>query len=128
MKPLEIGRVHAVRYPFYRTTYQRFVGCGPTESVELIESWRPGCDSDGQEDQSEGSDDRYWFSDGHGEMLLEVVAEFKPGRFPARVFFTRKWKDPDGKVFGLPKLRMTTRTNFLKLLKGYRREYTPEYE
>lgn len=114
---LEIDKTYTVRYPFFRVTYNGQDEDGPYQE----ESWRPGCDSD-----SNGVDDHYWFSDGHGEMQLTVVCEFKPGRFPTRVFFTRKWQDPDGKVFGLPKLRMTTKTNFLKLLKGYRREYASE--
>lgn len=114
---IEIDKTYSVRYPFFRTTYSGINEDGPYQE----ESWRPGCDHE-QDDNG----DVDWFSEGHGQMHLTVVCEFKPGRFPTRVFFTRKWQDPDGKQFGLPKLRMTTKTNFMKLLKGYRREYIHE--
>lgn len=114
---IAIGKTYSVRYPFFVTIFEGFDADGPFQQ----ESWRPGCGSDRNDDN-----DRSWFSDGHGEMLLEVIAEFKPGRFPERVFFVRKWKDPDGKVFGLNKLRMTTHNNFVRMLKGYRRPYESE--
>jgi len=116
---IEVGKVYAVRYPFFMSSYEKWEDDFPTE----VQSWRPGC----QVDTNQGEDDylpvRYYYSEGHGEMLLDVVGVFKPGRYPERVFFTRKWQDPDGKVFGKPNLRMTTKNNFIKMLNGYRHEY-----
>lgn len=57
-------------------------------------------------------------------MVLDVVATFKPGRFPERVFYTRRWIDPDGREFGKTnKLRATTTAHFRSLLKGYRHDF-----
>lgn len=109
---------HIVRYPFVKTKFMNFMDVGADESPTEEESWRPGCDSD-VDDHGNVT----WSCEGHGEMLLEVVGEFKPGRFPARVFYVRQWKDPDGKVFGKCKLRMTTRASFDRMLKGYRHNY-----
>lgn len=103
------GETHSVRYPFAR------------EEVELCDGpatgWRPGCRS------VQNYDDFDFIADGHGEMLLTVVSTHKPGKFPERVFYTRQWKDPDGRVFGKGALRNTTAGNFRKLLRGYRHEY-----
>jgi hypothetical protein len=112
--PPPLGQFHIVRYPFSRTTYDSFYD----DESKPIKCWRPGCDRDADDDGNVT-----WSCEGHGEMLLEVVGEFKPGRFPARVFYVRQWRDPDGKVFGIGKLRMTTRTNFDRMLKGYRHNY-----
>ena len=58
-----------------------------------------------------------------GEMLLSVVSTHKPGKFPERIFYTRQWKDPEGKVFGKGALRVTTIGTFRRLLRGYRHKY-----
>ena len=46
-----------------------------------------------------------------------------PGKFSSRVFYVRRWRDPDGKEFGKPRLRVTTTAAFAKLTKGYRHPY-----
>ena len=58
-----------------------------------------------------------------GSMVLTVVDVFKPGRYPARVFYTRQWIDPDGKVFGKSALRMTTVSAFLRRTRGYMHDF-----
>lgn len=108
--------LHVIRYPFFMAKFMNY-GDGDEFPFE-DESWRPGCASD-----VDNHGNVTWFCEGHGEMLLEVVGEFKPGRFPSRVFYVRQWRDPDGKVFGIGKLRMTTRANFDRMLKGYRHNY-----
>ena len=49
-----------------------------------------------------------------------MVSTHKPGAFPTRVFYTRKWIDPQGKTFGKDALRVTTLGYFRTLTKGYR--------
>lgn len=106
---ITVGETYAVRYPF------------AWEEVELSDGpatgWHPGCRA------VEYSDDFDFVADGHGEMLLTVVSTHKPGNFPERVMYTRKWKDPNGKVFGRGELRITTVGWFRRLLRGYRHDY-----
>lgn len=54
--------------------------------------------------------------DGYGEVIYTVVDyHILPKPYPARVFYTRQFKDPDGKVFGKSKLRVTPVYTFWKL-------------
>jgi hypothetical protein len=65
-------------------------------------------------------DDFEAVADAMGVMLITVVASYKPGRYPTRVFYTRQWCGPDGVVYGKNGLRMTTATAFARLVAGYR--------
>lgn len=56
-------------------------------------------------------------------MVLTVIDHFKPGRFPARVFFTRRWVTPDGKEFGKGKLHIATIPAFKRRATAYMHEY-----
>jgi hypothetical protein len=106
---------HVVPYPFYRTTHEGYDEEGAYEAP----TWRPGaeCDLDAAGCPS-------WAADAMGEMILEVVGRFKPpGRYPERTFFVRQWRDPNGRLFGKAKLRITTTAAFARLAKGYRHEY-----
>ena len=59
------------------------------------------------------------FADATGEMILTVVSTHKLGA-AERVFYTRQWRDPDGKVFGADsKLRITSSAGFTMLTRGY---------
>lgn len=118
--PLEIGMTYRVAYPFVRCVAEIPEFDGEHCTVARLSGWRPGCEAD-QEDTLYGS--TVLAADAHGEMLLTVVGIYKPGKYPERVFFVREWKDPDGKVFGKPKLRVTTTAAFRGLLKGYRHDY-----
>lgn len=112
------GDKFEVRYPFVRVTFvSSYDESGMPESDK---GWRPGCDCEKIEDGFGGYD---YAADAHGQMLLEVVSTHKPGSFLDRIFYVRQWRDPDGKVFGKNKLRVTTAQSFGKLLKGYRHEY-----
>lgn len=60
---------------------------------------------------------------GLGFQRVTVISKHKPGKFPARVFYVRKWEDPDGKVWGKGKLHITTEAAFKGLVRGYRHEF-----
>jgi hypothetical protein len=105
--------IEVPNYPFVRTEYH---GCD-AEGPYTDEVWRPGCN---QETDEDGTD---FTADDTGTMLLTVVSAHKPGRFPERTFFTRRWRDPDGREFGSYKLRMTTTQAFKQLCKGYRHSF-----
>lgn len=88
------------------------------------EGWRPGCDFETDEDALPYFHVKDYFAHGTGSMVLDVVATFKPGRFPERVFYTRRWVDPDGREFGKTgKLQIATAGQFRRLLKGYRHPF-----
>lgn len=117
MAKLSAGTAFEVTYPYFREMV-----CLPPDDPEAtsmaeVESWRPGVRWVQVYDDSEAE------ADGIGAMLLTVVDVHKPGRFPARVFFTRQWRDPDGKVFGKAGLRITTVPAFLRRTKGYMHEF-----
>ena len=107
-------------YPFVRTVFSgaEWDNDGPHEYQ--LEGWKPGCNTD--RDDPYGSIN--FFADATGEMILTVVSTHKPGRFAERVFYTRQWRDPDGKVFGAEnKLRITSAAGFTMLTRGYRHDF-----
>ncbi|MFZ5621139.1 MAG: hypothetical protein ACOY5W_08980 [Pseudomonadota bacterium] len=111
---ITVGETYSVRYPFVREKVELFGEDGPYETM----SWRPGAEWE-QEDEYR---DAVACADAFGEMLLTVVSLHKPGRFPTRAFYTRQWKDPDGRVFGKGGLRISTAEKFRRISKGYRHE------
>jgi hypothetical protein len=108
------GQKFEACYPFTRTTYTDFDEEGPFE----VASWKPRI-----EYVERGPEDTEAIAHGEGKVLLEVIDSHRPGKYPARVFFTRRWRDPDGKVFGNTALRIKTSQAFGRLTKGYRHEY-----
>jgi hypothetical protein len=115
---LEAGQEHRAKFPFLRTTYEKMPddidGTGlPVDTP----TWRPGVE-DCCNQYSSWSE-----AHGEGEVIYSVVATFKPGKYPERVFYLRNWVDPDGKRFGKNNLRITTAQNFRELIKGWRHDY-----
>ena len=118
-----IGEVVTVSHPFVRDVYTKHEQdedgwCG----IE-VPTWRPGTRVENWhspiwtgEDVPEPTN----VADGVGAQILTVVGLYKPGRFPTRVFYERRWRDPDGKEFGKAKCRMTTVPAFRTLCAGYR--------
>lgn len=110
------GQEHRAQFPFTREVYE-----APPDDPEgdwvKVPSWKPGAEL--------GADqyDEWCVADGRGEVVYTVIAVFKPGSFPTRVFYTRNWIDPDGKRFGKNNLRITTAQHFRTLIKGYRHDY-----
>ena len=97
------GETYSAWWAFKRTTYTRFDEEGGSE----VETWAPGW-----EYEAFGPEDSLPVWQGQGAQLRTVVAVYKPGRFPERVFYTRRWRDPDGKEFGRDGLRITTAEAF----------------
>lgn len=117
---MEVGEVFAVPYPFVRDKYMELDQ--DEEGVVEIErqTWRPGTRFEEYGREGEYTD---CLADAMGTMRVTVVSLHKPGRYPARVFYTRQWIDPDGKQFGKGKLRITTEAAFRILLRGYRYQF-----
>lgn len=109
--------VFTFAYPFARDTFSEMDEEGTTESP----TWRPGVRF---EDVGHGEYcHTATYADGMGQQTVSVVGIFKPGKFPERIFFTRKWTDPSGKVFGKGKLHIATVGAFTNLIRGYRHEF-----
>ena len=114
---IEEGKTYSVEYPFCRDKIHLFDEEGGAE----VDTWRPGTR---QMHENNGEFAERWTeADAMGEMLLSVVSVHRPGVYPERVFFTREWKDPDGKVFGKNNLRVKSKAAFKRMLKGYRHDF-----
>jgi len=109
---IEPGKQYRCPYPFKREDVTLYSASGPYEKM----SWVPGVYETGEYG--------HLIADGTGELILDVVSIHKPGKYPERVFYVRTWKDPDGKVFGKGKLRITTMAAFKRMAKGYRYEWS----
>lgn len=117
MSEHEASDTRTVAYPFVRDTFSYYDEGSETEEL----TWKPGIryEHRGPYPDSEPVS----VADAIGRMELTIVSVHKPGRFPTRVFYTRKWIDPDGKRFGKTRLRMTTQATFNTLARGYRHPY-----
>lgn len=117
---LHSGDEFRFAYPFVRSTFMDFEddGEGRLQGKERA-TWKPGIFY--QYTSHYGDSD--CFANGTGEAILTVISTHKPGKFPARVFFTRRWKDPDGKEFGRHKCHVATLQKFSRLTRGYAYEY-----
>lgn len=112
---IEVGKDYRVEFPFVMTVYSGYdVVDGPFED----DCWKPGCKV-----ELVMPDDSEYVADGIGEMVLTVVDVHKPGKYPERVFYTRKWIDPDGNEFGATKLHITTTLTFKRRAAGYYHDY-----
>lgn len=115
---VEIGKTYSVRYPFVLEEVELPPDDPEATQMATVKSWRPGVE---WEQQDEGQ--ACGVAEAIGEMLLTVVDVHKPGRFPTRVFFTRQWKDPNGRVFGKGALRIMTLDAFRRRMRGYLHEF-----
>jgi hypothetical protein len=108
------GDTITIPYPFVRDTYQSFDADGVSE----VDTWKPGVRF-----EDVGPEDCGTIADGVGSASFTVVDIHKPGRFPTRVFFTRLFTNPDGKVFGKGKLHIVTLDKFRRLTRGYQHPF-----
>jgi hypothetical protein len=113
---IKAGSVVEIGYPFVMDQRD---GRDADGAPLFDPSWRPGTK------MVQVYDDHDTFADAIGTMVLTVVATFTPPGFPDRVFYTRRWRDPDGDEFGpvKQKLRCTSRAHFTALCKGYRHRF-----
>lgn len=109
--------VFAFRYPFIREEYDDFDG----EGMVKVKCWKPGVRF---EDESNAYRETvHTYADGVGEQIITLVGRYTPPGYRERVFFTRQWKDPDGKLFGKKALQVKGVAAFSTLIKGYRYEF-----
>jgi hypothetical protein len=113
IRQLSPGDVFEIPHPFVREKYNTMDDEGVCES----EYWRPGVR---MIENGRGHPD--YRCDGKGVQILSVVSVHKPGKYLERVFYTRRWRTPDGIEFGKRKLWVKARSAFIVLLSGYRYE------
>ncbi len=120
MSPQDLtpGSYFEVPYPFVRSTFDKHEEDEEGWVTREVATWRPGTEYD-EDDHGR----RSFAADDHGLMILEIISVHRPGKYPTRVFYLRRWRDPDGKTFGKTKLRITTLAAFERLLRGYRHPY-----
>jgi hypothetical protein len=111
---IQPGRIYEVVYPF---TLDDFSGYG-ADGPYTTKTWRPGVRF-----EMVYPDDSEAVADGEGKMLLEVVSTHKPGKWPERVFYWRRWIGPNGKEFGKRKMRIATVQAFRRIASRYQYEY-----
>jgi hypothetical protein len=114
-----MSEIYEAPYPFVRDVYGELdgdeSGCGYVE----VTTWKPGV-----RHEYVYPDDTQSVADAVGKVRYTVISRHKPGpRYPERVFYTRKWIDPDGHEFGRCALRITTVQAFESLIRGYRFDY-----
>lgn len=80
-----------------------------------VACWTPGTECD-----HDAAGNPWHVADGSGFVRYTVVSVHRPASWPTRVFYVREWIDPDGKVFGADRLRVTTLGWFRRLCRGYR--------
>lgn len=117
--PLSPGDAFEAPYPFVRETYMEW----DEEGGVQVPTWRPGVRNEETAPRPGWEPDVVTFADAVGRIILTVVSVHKPGRFAARVFYTRRWRDPDGREFGKNACRVTTVAAFRRLARGYRHEF-----
>lgn len=108
------GLIFRAPYPFIRDKVTLMDEDGYSE----VATWRPGVRA-----EMISPEDAGMFADAVGEIILTVVSVHKPGRFPTRVFFTRRWRSPAGREFGKGACRCVTVEKFRRLAKGYAHEF-----
>lgn len=107
---MQSGDEFTIPYPFVRGEYDDSYGTNPPRLT-----WQPGI-----RNEWIGPEDTGTVADALGTAAFTVQGVFKPGRYPTRVFFTRRYTDPDGKTFGNQKLHIATLQKFNRLIAGYR--------
>ncbi|MHB8272003.1 hypothetical protein [Bradyrhizobium sp.] len=111
---IKVGAEIEVAHPFIREEYHGFDEDGPFKRM----SWRPGTRV-----EPIYPDDAEEVADGIGTQILTIVSIHKPGRFPSRVFFTRRWRDPDGREFGKTKCHIKTLQAFRRRCRSFGYEF-----
>lgn len=107
-------RQREIRVPF---PFSKIVAS--MQSGKTYYRWKAGCRW--EEIETRYASEREAVADGTGEMVLREIGRYTPPGYRERVFYTRKFIDPTGKVWGdKPKLRVMGASGFTRLCKGYR--------
>lgn len=106
----KIGAIIEVAHPFVRDKYQDYDEDGPFERM----TWRPGTRAEPV--YPDGAEE---VADAIGTQIITIVGLYKPKGFPTRIFFTRRWRDPNGYEFGNTKCQIKTSQAFRRRCSGF---------
>lgn len=120
MSDLKPGAYIEVAYPFIEQAND--AGNSFKDDAKTCK-WRPGT-----RNEQSAPDDYDTVADGIGTMILTIVSTHTPPGWPTRVFYTRLWRDPDGKEYGKKELRCHSAAWFTQLCKGYRHAFRHDGE
>ena len=104
-------QIYRVEYPFLLSDKDTVSNWGT--------KWTPGS----RQNFNEYDEDLINDADANGYVLYEIKGIYKPFEYPERTFYTRKYQDPDGNIFGKNNLRIISSSHFKTMLKGYRYKY-----
>lgn len=110
----QVGDIFEFRYPFIHDEYSEQDEGG----VATVKCWRPGCRF-----ENDHNGETLTLADGIGQQILTCIGRYKPGKYPERIFYTRKWRDPSGKVFGKGACRVASLIAFRSIVSGYRHPF-----
>lgn len=113
-------------YPFLRKKYEvRSFPCDADEgwvapeAWPLADGWMPGARHETTCDSGGAAVDYSCDADGTGAILLTEFAAFRNVQGREMVTYKRRWRDPDGRVFGKGDYRVCSREKFARMAKGY---------
>jgi len=115
MNKIYSNDIYFVKYPFVKVKISLFDG---EDGFNELVSWRPGTLP-----RMIYPDDSEEFAHAEGKMKLSVVDTFKPGKYPERIFYTRKFIDPDGKEFGKNNLHICSIQKFRRISTSFYYDY-----
>jgi len=121
----EAGQIIETPYPFVRSTYEFPITYEPPQREKFINGWSPGCKFVEFFDY-DGIPSGGFIANAMGHSIVEIISIYKPGKYPIRYFYTRKWRDPDGKVFGKNRLKIKSQGGFNGDIGPYRFEFDIE--
>jgi hypothetical protein len=115
-------------YPFLRAQHERQVSPdgeddGGWPAPEIVACWRPGVRTEYENDGGGAILDVHRDADGTGAILLTKFAEFRNVQDKEMVTYKRRWRDPDGRVFGKGDYRTCSREKFERMAQGYAFDY-----
>lgn len=119
-------------FPFVRDQYEKpFPECDgdgdgndPWPDPEIVACWRPGVREECEHDGDGAILDVHRDADGTGAILLTEFAAFRNVQGREMVTYKRRWRDPDGRVFGKGDYRVCTREKFDRMCRGYAFDFT----
>lgn len=120
-KDIKPGAIFEVVHPFIRVQVSLPPDDPEANGPRLVDSWQPGT-----RPVQIAPDDAADVADDEGVQILAVVSLHKPGKYPTRVFYLRRWRDPSGHEFGKGELRCKSLSAFRGLIGGYRWPYAIE--
>jgi hypothetical protein len=127
--------IHETPFPFFREPFVPPPKSGLARYADYPDGsrWRIGCERI-EEDfvatlerhrRGDHSDGDTYLADGVGVQIVDVISVVSPGRrYADRVFYVRRWRDPDGIEFGAAILRFGTVTRIENMIRGFRKPYT----